>query len=72
MIEQEPSTSRTLITGKSTKEKKKNTWSRKGGFVAPLIVPLTPNGEPAARLRNIATTEAEVGVNFWIVETNWS
>ena len=47
----------------------KNTWSSKGVFVAPIFVPPTPNGELAARLRKIATTKAEPGVNFRIVET---
>ena len=37
--------------------------------MAPIFVPPTPNGELAARLRKIATTEAEAGVNFRIVET---
>ena len=37
--------------------------------MAPIFVPPTPSGELAARLRKIATTEAEAGVNFRIVET---
>ena len=29
------------------KKKKKHTWSTKGGYVAPIFVPPTPNGELA-------------------------
>ena len=51
------------------KQKKKTNWSNKGGFVAPIFVPPTPNGELAAQLRTIAEKEAEAGVQFKIVET---
>jgi hypothetical protein len=57
------------IERRKLKEKKKNSWSNKGGFVAPIFIPPTPNGELVVRLRKIATTEAEAGVNFRIVET---
>ena len=51
------------------KQKKKHNWSNKGGYIAPIFVPPTPNGELAAQLRNIAEREAEAGVQFRIVET---
>ena len=35
------------------KQKKKN-WSTKGGYIAPIIVPATPNSELANELRKIA------------------
>jgi hypothetical protein len=57
------------VERRKAREAKKHSWSSKGGFVAPIFVPPTPNGELAARLRKIAATEAEAGVNFRIVET---
>jgi hypothetical protein len=51
------------------KQKKKHNWSNKGGHIAPIFVPPTPNGELAAQLRSIAEREAEAGVQFRIVET---
>ena len=51
------------------KEKRKKNWAGKDGHVAPIFVPPTPNGELAARLRRIASCEAEAGVEFKIVET---
>ena len=51
------------------KQKKKHNWSNKGGYIAPIFVPPTPNGELATQLRNIAESEAEAGVQFRIVET---
>ena len=50
-------------------EIRKNNWASRGGHVAPIFVPPTPNGELAARLRQIANNEAEAGVEFKIVET---
>ena len=49
--------------------KKKSNWATKGGFIAPIFVPPTPNGELAAELKKIAEDEAEAGVLFRIVET---
>jgi hypothetical protein len=50
------------------KKKKKHNWSAKGGHVAHILVPPTPNGELAFILRDIADKEAEAGVKFKIVE----
>ena len=57
------------VERRKEKEKKKNTWSTKGGYIAPIFVPSTPNGELARSLRRIADSEAEAGVRFKIVET---
>ena len=51
------------------KEKKKYKWSTKGGHIAPIFVPPTPNGELANYLKMIADNEAEAGVHFKIIET---
>ena len=44
-------------------------WSSRGGHIAPIFVPPTPNSELATSLRAIADSEAEAGVLFKIVET---
>ena len=51
------------------KQKKRNNWSNRGGYIAPIFVPPTPNGELAGKLKEIAETEAEAGVRFRIMET---
>ena len=35
------------------KRRKRNSWGTKGGHIAPIIVPSTPNGELARRLRKV-------------------
>ena len=50
------------------KQKKKRDWGTKGGFIAPIIVPATPNGELAKMLRSAAESEKESGIKFKIVE----
>jgi hypothetical protein len=57
------------VERQNEKHRKKTNWSSKGGCVAPIFVPPTPNGELAAQLRTIAENEAESGVRFRIVET---
>ena len=54
---------------RKNKKRKKRKWSTKGGHIAPIFVPPTPNGELAASLRVIADREKEAGVNFKIIET---
>ena len=54
------------------KRKKKYSWSTKGGFVAPIFVPSTPNGELARLLKEVADREADAGVRFKIIETGGS
>ena len=39
-----------------------------GGYTAPIIIPATPGGEPARRLREITEREKEPGVSFKVVE----
>ena len=51
------------------KHKKKHSWANRGGYIAPIFVPPTPNGDLANELKQIAESEAEAGVNFRIVET---
>ena len=57
------------IPRRKEKEKKRKTWSTKGGHIAPIFVPPTPNSELANSLKVIADNEAEAGVHFKIVET---
>ena len=52
------------VKRRKEKQKKKTSWSNKGGHVAPIFVPPTPNGELAAQLQTIAENEAEAGVQF--------
>ena len=58
-----------ITTRRKQKEKKKYEWSTKGGHIAPIFVPPTPNSELANSLKVIADEEAELGVHFKIVET---
>ena len=57
------------IERKNRKQKKKESWSNKGGYIAPIFVPPTPHGELAMELKKIAECEAEAGVQFRIVES---
>ena len=58
-----------VVARRKEKEKKKNDWSTRGGHVAPIFVPPTPNGELAKAIREITDREAEAGVLFKIIET---
>jgi hypothetical protein len=58
-----------FVDRRNKKDKKKHNWSNKGGHIAPIFVPPTPDGELAKMLREIAENEAEAGINFRIVET---
>ena len=51
------------------KESKKYSWSNRGGHVAPIFIPPTPNSELARALKAIADSEAEAGVHFNVIET---
>ena len=48
---------------------KRNNWSAKGGYIAPIFVPATPGGELAKEMKDIADREAVAGMRFKIVET---
>ena len=50
------------------KRNKRKAWSTKGGCIAPIIVPSTPNGELLSMLREVAETEAHPSMKFKIVE----
>ena len=58
-----------VVDRRNEKDRKKHNWSSKGGHIAPIFVPPTPDGELAKMLRQIAENEAEAGINFRIVET---
>ena len=58
-----------IVARRKQKEKKKYEWSTKGGHIAPIFVPPTPNSQLANSLKQIADSEAEAGVHFKIVET---
>ena len=50
------------------KRRKRNSWGTKGGHIAPIIVPSTPNGELARRLRKVAEEESIPGLKFKVAE----
>ena len=50
------------------KQKKKNNWSTRGGYLAPIIIPSTPNSELLKMLREVAANESEQGLRFRIQE----
>ena len=50
------------------KRRKRNSWGTKGGHIAPIVVPSTPNGELARRLRKVAEEESIPGLKFKIAE----
>ena len=50
------------------KRRRKMTWGTRGGYTAPVIVPATPGGELARRLREVAEAEAIPGLKFKISE----
>ena len=53
---------------KKQKQKKKRNWSTKGGYIAPIIIPSTPDGTLAKMLKEVAEEEAENGIKFKIIE----
>ena len=56
------------IERRKQKKLKKRSWGTRGGHVAPIIVPATPGGELARRLRKICDAEATAGIKFRIAE----
>ena len=52
-----------------SKRRKKHSWATRGGFIAPIIIPPTPNGELLRMLKDVAETEAIPGMKFKIVES---
>ena len=57
------------VARQKEKSKKKYDWSSRGGYIAPIFVPPTPNSELARSLKAVADNEAEAGVHFKIIET---
>ena len=58
-----------VVARRKQKELKKYDWSNKGGHIAPIFVPPTPNSELVTMLREVADKEAEAGINFKMIET---
>ena len=56
------------IERRKEKIRKKKDWGTKGGYIAPIIVPATPDGELAKMLRSVAEKEKDSGIKFKIVE----
>ena len=56
------------VERQKAKVQKKRNWSTKGGFIAPIIVPSTPDSELAKMLREVAEKESEAGIRFKVVE----
>ena len=50
------------------KAQKKRNWSTKGGFLAPIIVPATPNGQLAKMIKVAAESEQKSGIKFKVIE----
>ena len=46
------------------KKRKRHNWSTKGGHIAPIFVPPTPNGELVQTIREIADKEVDAGVKL--------
>ena len=51
------------------KKNKRHSWSSRGGYIAPIFIPATPNGELAQMLRTVAENEAQEGLKFKVVES---
>ena len=51
-----------------SKRNKKHNWSTRGGCIAPIIIPSTPNSELLHMLREVAENETQPGLKFKIVE----
>jgi hypothetical protein len=58
-----------LANRRKEKQQNKYNWSNKGGYLAPIFVPPTPQSELANQLKSIAETEAEEGVRFKVIDT---
>ena len=50
------------------KRKKRRNWATRGGFIAPIIIPSTPDSELLKMMREVAQSEAETGLKFRIEE----
>ena len=50
------------------KKRKKQTWATRGGYIAPIIIPATPNSKLAKMMQAVCDEEATPGMKFKIVE----
>jgi hypothetical protein len=44
--------------------RQQRSWATHGGFIAPIIIPSTPNSELLKMMREVAQTESEPGLRF--------
>ena len=56
------------VERKKKKVAKKHNWSSKGGYIAPIMVPSTPNGELAGILRELVEKDNHDSLKFTIVD----
>ena len=56
------------VERRKEKQQKRKGWSQKGGYTAPIIIPATPDGILAKKLREVAESEATPGLRLKIVE----
>ena len=56
------------VERQKAKVQKKRNWATKGGYIASIIVPSTPDSELAKMLREVAENESEAGIKFKVVE----
>ena len=57
------------VERRKAKNAKRHSWSSRGGYIAPIFVPSTPNGELASILRTVVEEEGRCnGLRFKIIE----
>ena len=58
-----------MVERRKAKTAKRHSWSSRGGYIAPIFVPSTPDGELASLLRTIVEEEGRSsGLRFKIIE----
>jgi hypothetical protein len=57
-----------IVNRRNQKQKKKNNWSNRGGYIVPIFVPTTPQSVLVNQLKEIAEAEAEGGIRFRILK----
>jgi hypothetical protein len=57
-----------LEESRDKKRKKRHSWGTKGGCIAPIIIPSTPNSELLHMSREVADRDAMPGLKFKLVE----
>jgi hypothetical protein len=58
-----------VVARRKEMDQKMYEWFTRGGYVALIFSPPTPNGELAISVKRIADSEAEAGVQLKIIET---